>query len=416
MAPFICYRTRPMSKQSDYFQHYTVADFAMNDDFVRWVLQPDKASDIFWQKVAQQSPEQAANIDAAAGLVRHLHTQKQVAGQETKDRIWANVLREGSRGKVVKVRRPRMAWWAAAALLIVAGTLITYLQVQQPAGSGPGVATQSGQITADIPPGGNKAMLVLSDGSRVNLADHHTGRLTEEGGAVVKKTSDGQLAYEHAGAQPAVPAFNTIITPKGGQYQLTLTDGTKVWLNAASSLRFPAAFASDLREVEVTGEAYFEVASEPARPFLVKSGGMEVQVLGTHFNVNAYADNSGFKTTLLEGAVAVRAHQHTVTLKPGEQVDYRDNALGPVIKGVNTSQVISWKNETFDFTDEQLANIAKELARWYNVEIEIEKNILNKRFSGIVSRKNNLSKVLEVLEFSGGIRTRVAGNKVIFSN
>lgn len=273
-------------------------------------------------------------------------------------------------------------------------------------------------VFPDFEPGSNKAILITKDGGTVYLDETTKGNTGFKGIAVIKP-EEGTIEYdrfEEAGLQPLSSkeeiSNNTIIIPRGGQYRIVLSDGTKVWLNAASSLKFPEVFKGNERVVELSGEGYFEVARDMDRRFKVKVNEVEVSVLGTHFNINSYSDNDEIKTTLLEGSVAISTNKKNLILKPGEQVSYKGDKLGKIISGVNLEQTIAWKNDHFDFTNESLQNISKQLSRWYKVEISIEEKLANKHISGIISRKNNISKVLEVLEISAGISSKIEGEKV----
>lgn len=216
-------------------------------------------------------------------------------------------------------------------------------------------------------------------------------------------------------AASAQPLYNTIETPKGGQYQVDLPDGTKVWLNAGSLLRYPTNFTGKIRSVELTGEAYFEVAKNAHKPFKVLSKNQVVEVLGTHFNISSYTDDISVKTTLLEGSVKVLSSKvnQTKLLKPGQQSDinYTNNAF--FIKSVNTDEVIAWKNGYFLFSDEDLKSIMARFARWYNVDVEYQGDVDNLRFGGMVSRSKDLTQALKVVEQAGNVKFKIEGRRVI---
>lgn len=274
-----------------------------------------------------------------------------------------------------------------------------------------------------VQPGGNKAVLTLADGRVISLNDAANGALANEGSSIVSKTKDGELEYKSAAGagshreQPAVVAYNTLATPRGGQYQLVLPDGTKVWLNAASSIRYSVVFAGHERSVELTGEAYFEVApvrlgSGQKMPFHVKTATQDVEVLGTHFNVNAYDDEPATKTTLLEGSVKVTKDAASVILKPGEQtaVSQRSQPSHPI--PVQTDEVIAWKNGLTAFTSADLKSILRQVARWYNVEVVYEGDIPQRTFTGGISRNAPLAGLLRLLEVSK-VHFRMEGNRLI---
>jgi transmembrane sensor len=276
----------------------------------------------------------------------------------------------------------------------------------------------------DVAPGGNKAILVLANGAKITLTDAADGELARQPGISIRKTKDGQLVYtvidgnSSAGKSRSTENYNTISTPLGGQYQINLPDGTKVWLNAASSLKFPASFAS-LRErrVELSGEAYFEVVHDKRLPFIVKTSRQEVRVLGTHFNINSYDDDASTKTTLLQGSVLVHGlrkkpgqeERDFAVLKPGQQSTL-DRSI--TVSEADVEMVTAWKDGNFLFNDTDLPSIMKQLARWYNVDIDYSNVPADRIFTGFISRDVNLSKVLEMLEVTGGIKFKI-DNKTI---
>lgn len=264
----------------------------------------------------------------------------------------------------------------------------------------------------DLPPGGNKAVLTLADNRTIVLDNVSNGTIAEQGNTKVLKLKDGQIAYDVSDQKHAEVLYNTITTPRGGQYQLTLSDGSKVWLNAASSIRFPTTFAGNQRKVEITGEAYFEVAKNAAMPFKVEVNGMqEVEVLGTHFNINAYLDESTINTTLLEGSVKVTSlmnHDQQLLL-PGEQAQLTPDGQIYINKTVDVSEVIAWKNGQFVFDSADVKSIMRQVSRWYNVDIIYEGKISKETYSGIVSRNNNVSEVLKIME-QGGLMFRIEGS------
>jgi len=263
------------------------------------------------------------------------------------------------------------------------------------------------QYVNDIKPGGNKAVLTLADGSNITLDDVANGDIAKQAGVTITKTKDGQLVYKVVASPSkglgALSSLNAITTPKGGQYQISLPDGTKVWLNAASSLRYPLKFGNIERKVELTGEAYFEVAHNKALPFKVKTTTQEVEVLGTHFNVNAYQDEDNVKTTLLEGSVKISQMESKVSklLKPGQQAMVT-NIIS--VSDVDTEEAIAWKENLFVFNEDNLDHIMRMVARWYNVAIVFNDDSLKTElYSGSVSKFSNVSQVLKKLELVGGV-------------
>jgi len=299
---------------------------------------------------------------------------------------------------------------AAAACLILAFCTVLYFYHD-----GTSDGNKIAQVLfQDISAGGNKAYLTLANGKKISLTDASSGTIATQAGIQITKTSSGQLVYTIAN-QKAIGKndyYNRIETPKGGQYQLNLPDGTKVWLNSASSLKYLVNFSSkEERIVELTGEAYFEVAKDKNHPFLVRSAGQEVKVLGTHFNVNAYDDENGVKTTLLEGSVKVN---NNVVLVPGEQSVFIGGKLN--VKAVNASDAVDWKNGEFVFNKDPLTDILRKVSRWYNVDIVYVRNLGSPldvpTFSGSVSRFENVSVILRMLEETSNVRFAIEGKTI----
>ena len=273
-----------------------------------------------------------------------------------------------------------------------------------------------------ILPGSNKAILTLADGSDVILDQTSNGILSKQGNVSIKKSIDGKVSYEAAQNNTytgSALAYNKIATPRGGQYQVNLADGTKVWLNAASTLKFPVTFNKAQRVVELTGEAYFEVNPEPVAgnrrakvPFLVKTRKQLVEVLGTHFNVNAYDDEPDIRTTLLKGVVKVvksAAHQ-SVLLKPGQQSAVAEHIT---VADVDASQSIEWQKGYFLFDNETVESMMRKISRWYNIEVEFKGNIRYRKFAGKISKFENIAQILQVMERTQVIHFEIEGRRVI---
>lgn len=262
-----------------------------------------------------------------------------------------------------------------------------------------------------IIPGGNKAILTLEDGSRVVLDNSDNGVLANQGPAVISKEKNGKLVYNTVAVAANQPMkYNSIVIPRGGQYQLVLPDGTKVWLNAASSLRFPVAFTGKDRKVELSGEAYFEVAKNKEKPFHVIANGTEVEVLGTHFNVNSYTKE--VNTTLVEGAVKLKATGNEVILKPGQSGITTENK-GFDVKMADMESTLAWKNGLFIFHDENLHSIMEKVSRWYDVEIEYRGNVQHKQLYGKVSRYEQVKELLNNMELTGIVHFKIEGRRII---
>lgn len=264
----------------------------------------------------------------------------------------------------------------------------------------------------DILPGSNKAFLTLADGTKLSLTDQKAGKLIEQAGVKITKGKNAELIYTVLPSSGNKLEYNTISTPRAGQYQVNLPDGTKVWLNAATSLRFPTNFATSReRRVELTGEAYFEVAKDPKKAFIVRSAEQEVRVFGTHFNINSYPDEQNIFTTLLEGSVSVNG----TLLKPDQQSVL--NAGNMKILPADIENVMAWKMGFFRFDEESLESIMKKVSRWYDVEVEFKDAELKElEFGGIVSRSEKISKVLRMLELSTSMSFKLEDQKVIIKH
>lgn len=300
---------------------------------------------------------------------------------------------------------------AAVVLIVVSATLYFYIN--------PGRTNQHISLTAqhqgnDVGPGGNKAVLILADGSEISLTDVENGQLASQSGITITKTKDGELVYEIAKGKAAGAAeYNTISTPAGGQYQVNLPDGSKVWLNAMSSLKYPTVLNGTERKVTLSGEAYFEVAKNAAKPFIVSTNragkAQHVKVLGTHFNVNSYLNEEVTKTTLLEGSVKVVSGALAKTLKPGQQSILGSNLQ---VFDVDPTLATDWKNGNFYFNDENIESIMRKLSRWYDIDVVYSGNIPNINFGGEISRSKKLSEVLKVLETTRTIHFKIEGRRV----
>jgi transmembrane sensor len=267
----------------------------------------------------------------------------------------------------------------------------------------------------DIAPGSNKAILTLANGTKINLNDAANGQLTAHSGIKILKTADGQLIYKVTDVNILYDNIkpNNVTTPNGGQWQVHLSDGTKVWLNSASSLTYPSSFDKQKdRRVQLTGEAYFEVAKDKAHPFIVLTDQQEVEVLGTHFNINSYNDEPAVKTTLLEGSVKVitKTSQNIKFLSPGQQAVLANNIL--VVGQANMEEAVAWKNGYFRFNDEDIQSIMRKLSRWYNIDVVYQGDISKEGLNGKVSRFKNISQVLKALEATKTVHFKVEGRRV----
>jgi len=303
-------------------------------------------------------------------------------------------------------------WWSVAAALLIAATALWLLQ-RPDAKEKP----QSGTATIrhDHVPGGNVALLTLSDGSTITLDSAHDGVLAQQGNSSITKLKSGQLAYKTLDTKSAAAVFNTLTTPRGGQYRLILPDGSEVWLNAASSITYPTLFSGKERTVKITGEAYFEIVQNAAMPFKViinaPIGEQEVEVLGTNFNVKAYNDESAIITTLLEGSVRLSTKGVATLLRPGQQGTQQADGNIRMNPHADTEAAIAWKNGLFHFEHTDIQEVMRQLARWYNVDVVFEGRIPDEKFDGEITRNNNLTEVLRILQLSN-VHFRVDNNKV----
>jgi len=312
------------------------------------------------------------------------------------------------------VTRPLFSYvkWAAAVLVAGLGVGLYYYNTK------PAEQTDTVKnVPNDIAPGGNKAILTLSDGTTLLLDDAARGKVASQGNAVVRKDGEGLLSYSaDKQVELNVLTYNAIATPRGGKYAVILSDGTKVWLNAATSIKYPTTFAGTERKVELSGEAYFEVAKNAGMPFRVVSNSQTIEVLGTHFNINAYAEEGQTSSTLLEGSIKVVSGTQTATLKPGQQSVIAPAAtVNQVIQindHVNTEEVIAWKNDLFQFEYADIKTIMSQIGRWYDVDVMYEGKIPSDHYKGKVSRNAKLSQALKILEESG-INFKIEGKKII---
>jgi ferric-dicitrate binding protein FerR (iron transport regulator) len=314
--------------------------------------------------------------------------------------------------KVVDLKRNR--WWryvAAAAVILLVASGVVYVWLEKKPENNL-AKTQKPLPGNDVLPGGNKAVLTLADGSTIVLDNTAIGIVTQQGNTKVLKTNNGKLAYNTDRGKPVEVLYNTVSTPRGGQYQIELPDGSQVWLNAASSLRFPTAFIGKDRRVEITGEAYFEVTKNKSMPFIVSVEGSEIQVLGTHFNVMAYKEESNIKTTLLEGSIKFVHGNNSSLIKPGQQTQLANSGQIKVLDDIDMDAVIAWKNGNFDFNGVDIETVMRQLSRWYNVEVEYNKKT-DVLFYAEIPRNTKLSEVLHALEYTSKVKFDINGKKIV---
>ena len=308
--------------------------------------------------------------------------------------------------------RTWVRWAIAAMLILVAGGAFFFKWSGQ--AHKQQVAVKDPMPAADIAPGHNGAILTLADGTSIVLDSIHQGTRIQQRDAELV-LDNHQLTYKPKQAMEAVTAYNTLIVPRGRQFQLVLPDGTKAWLNAASSIKYPTAFTGKERRVEMTGEAYFEVAHNAAKPFIVKKGVVETKVLGTHFNVNAYDDENSIKITLLQGKVEVikresTADLHPVILQPGQQAQVNEDIK--LAGNVDLDEVVAWKEGKFSFGETaDMQSIMRQVANWYDINV-VFKGPVDQHIGGTISRSVNLSLLLKMLETTGVVDFKVTGKTV----
>jgi transmembrane sensor len=310
--------------------------------------------------------------------------------------------------QLAKTRNIPSRWKLAAVL--TGAILITGILLWQLAGTGKSAPSPAEQLTTLIKPGQDKAYLVLADGREILLDSAGNGSLIIQGNMQVVKQGD-VLSYKKADQQ-ASPVYNTIRTPKGGQFKIELSDGSRVWLNAASSLRFPTNFAGTHRIVQLTGEAYFEVKSNPKRPFTVEVGSLKVNATGTRFNINAYPDENGILTTLAEGNVRVRSINSDVSLKPEQEVLTEPNGTMSPVRSADMETRLAWTNGKFIFNGADVPAIMRQIGRWYDVDVRYLGPVKGETFTGMVSRQSDITRVLRIMEV-GGIRFRIEKNVIM---
>lgn len=336
--------------------------------------------------------EQLVNIDAAdKERIRELLHHKLQASLRTQQT------------PVIKMRRWLYA--AAAAVLLFVAVGIQFINSNKK-GQSNQVAITNNITKKDIGPGSDKAVLTLANGKKITLGDAQNGVLSKQGNAAISKSGNGiVISRSDENKKPeADNAMNTIAIPRGGKYNITLADGTRVWLNSASALSFPATFTGTERRVVLTGEAYFEVAKNKTMPFKIDVNGKQVvEVLGTHFNISAYTDEQSISTTLLEGSVKINYKDKSTLIKPG-QMAVNDQDKGVIVMQANIEEVMAWKNDSFIFNNESITSIMKKISRWYDVDIVFKGDMTNINLYGNFSRSKGLGSLLKNIELVNKVR------------
>ena len=363
-----------------------------------------------------------ANRNLANELLENWYDQVPIVDRqfpEDADRMFKRILEKDSIPAAIALPTPVRhlpvfrQWWGLAAAVLLLLACGTYFLIQDK------VKQQSSKTIASIPtlnkdvlPGRQGAILTLSDGKKVLLDSLGNGIVANQNGTKII-LKNGLLVYDKEGKSTGGMVYNTMSTPKGRQYQVRLPDGTQVWLNSESSITYPTLFAGNERKVEITGEAYFEVTKNPKMPFRVKMNGQaEVEVLGTHFNINAYTNEAAIKTTLLEGSVKITNGADKAMLEPGQQAQLNTANKIRIVKSVDIEKIMAWKNGLFNFEGADLDEVMRQLSRWYDIDVAYEKGIPDIEFVGEVSKNVSLSGVLEGLH-GVGVHFHIEGRRLV---
>lgn len=346
----------------------------------------------------QQEPEQYALLMEEPEVLFRIGTDLSPLSAEVEERFRQRIEEAVEHAVPVKhIVKRAWSWYAAAAAIIICLGTAAYFWITN-AGTRKGDTTGNDQPLADVPPGKNGAVLTLANSSAIVLDSLGNGVVTTEGKTTLR-IDNGKLVYDAPGNQQEA-LYNTTTTPNGRQFSLVLADGSKAWLNAGSSITYPTVFTGNERTVTITGEVYFEVSKDRSKPFHVKVNDMDVEVLGTHFNINSYADEADIKTTLLEGKIKVSKNGKNSLLEPGQQAIANKQQL-KVISNANVAQATAWKNGFFNFDRSNLKTVMNQLARWYDIEVKYAENLPPRTFRGKIPRDQPLSQVLFILQDVG---------------
>jgi transmembrane sensor len=315
-----------------------------------------------------------------------------------------------NRPKIIKFYQRRMVRIAAAILVFFIAGLAVFNN--RKAKTDNQIATNN--KPAVIVPGSNKAILTVSGGKTIVLDAAANGLVAKTGAGEVLKTQQGQLVYKDSGAKAlAAVEYNTLTTPRGGEYQLVLPDGTKVWLDAASSITYPVAFTGNSRRVKLTGQGYFEVAKNKEKPFYVDVNQTEIKVLGTHFNISAYDDDGKNTTTLLEGSVQVTKNNKIAMLKPGQQAVIVKGSDNIAVSEADIEDAMAWKNGYFIFNDDDIRGIMRKVSRWYDVDVDFQRDFSDQHFGGTFYRSKSINELLDHFQKIGNMHFKISGRRII---
>ena len=404
-----------MSQEKNRYNTYTAINFLFDERFVSWVQDPKDDTIAYWADVLKVNPELQDVIAEARFAVLNLKTTTKEADSKNVEKIWENLKTAHQKSfSLPKKKKTVRSLFSkrktvAASIILTIGLSSTFFYYSNHQKAALPIQAKTVVVKEDVKPGVTGAVLTLANGDTMVLDSVSTGQLTDQKNtAVIKKK--GELVY--AQGINAKEVQNTLTTPKAYRYNLTLADGTKVWLNADSSITFPTAFIGKERKVVVTGEAYFEVAKDAKRPFKVFVNEIEVKVLGTHFNINAYQDEDSIKTTLLEGSVQLSKKDKKIVLKPGEQGLASNSGALAITSDVNLESVMAWKNGIFYFENASMQMVLKEISRWYDVAIIYDKGLPTRFFEGEIQKDLPLSVLLKTLEKSNDVHFKIEGKTI----
>lgn len=367
----------------------------------------DKADLDKWIGASEENSAFFQEINDPEEMLASLRKMEQYDEAEIWEKVRKGRMETGlpsAGGKTIRLGNRRWIRYAAAIVLLLgAGAYYLRVKTRHPAET---------LVLADVPPGGNKAVLTLANGQKVILDSLANGVIAQQGNASVDKIGGSGLAYKVTDEGKGPLLYNTLTTPRGGQYTLRLPDGSRVWLDAESSITYPTAFTDKERRVKITGQAYLEIAHNAAQPFITEVNGMEIKDIGTAFNINAYSDEALVSITLVTGAVAVGVQPQNVVLQPGQQFVLTGDK-GQVVDHADLDQALAWKNGKFLFGEKaDISTIMRQLARWYDVDVKYEGQV-GVHFGGSISRQVNVSKVLEKLALTGDVKFRIEGRTII---
>ncbi|MBO9633436.1 MAG: FecR domain-containing protein [Chitinophagaceae bacterium] len=394
-----------MQKQ---YETYDTGQFLDDPDLISWVKYRKPEQEAFWQSFIDSHPANLKELQQAIIQLELLLSAERISVPEgDEERIWKKIEDSIENTPVVSMDagNNRKNWWwavAAAVLLVAGGIYFFHGKEDKP-------VAQKYPASKDGKPSFTSPVLTLADGSTLVLDSVNKGTISQQGNTKLINMN-GWLSYQQSGSSSTL-MYNTISTPRGGMYTVVLSDGTKVWLNAMSSLRFPASFGEGERRVEVNGEAYFDVAKDGAKPFIVQKKDLSVTVLGTGFNINTYDDEQEPEVTLKDGKVKVEKKGTSLLLKPGQQAVVKDDVIG-LVDNPDMQQVLAWMDNNFYFYGENIRAVMRQLARWYDIEVVFADGAPDDiRLSGMISRTVPLSQVLDVLS-DLRIHSVREGNKV----